>query len=121
MNWRVGAWYLCFNGQSKHRLRIIWSTMSQPYWPHGINAFVTGLSPKRALIGDHIKSEPAFRISDLRTTVSRSIFTSAKVFDRNAALATAMKLFWVKGYEATSVTDLTTASGIGPTSLYAAF
>jgi AcrR family transcriptional regulator len=32
-----------------------------------------------------------------------------------------MKLFWVKGYEATSITDLTTALGIGPTSLYAAF
>jgi len=44
-----------------------------------------------------------------------------RVFDRNAALETAMKLFWVKGYEATSVTDLTTALGIGPTSLYAAF
>lgn len=44
-----------------------------------------------------------------------------RVFDRNAALATAMKLFWVKGYEATSITDLTTALGIGPTSLYAAF
>jgi len=44
-----------------------------------------------------------------------------RVFDRNAALATAMKLFWVRGYEATSITDLTTALGIGPTSLYAAF
>lgn len=44
-----------------------------------------------------------------------------RVFDRNAALETAMKLFWVRGYEATSVTDLTTALGIGSTSLYAAF
>jgi AcrR family transcriptional regulator len=44
-----------------------------------------------------------------------------RVFDRNAALETAMKLFWVKGYEATSITDLTTALGIGSTSLYAAF
>jgi AcrR family transcriptional regulator len=44
-----------------------------------------------------------------------------RVFDRNAALETAMKLFWVRGYEATSITDLTTALGIGPTSLYAAF
>jgi AcrR family transcriptional regulator len=44
-----------------------------------------------------------------------------RVFDRNAALDKAMKLFWVKGYEATSITDLTTALGIGPTSLYAAF
>ncbi|NYE60613.1 AcrR family transcriptional regulator [Duganella sp. 1224] len=44
-----------------------------------------------------------------------------RVFDRNAALDTAMKLFWVKGYEATSIADLTSALGIGPTSLYAAF
>jgi AcrR family transcriptional regulator len=32
-----------------------------------------------------------------------------------------MKLFWIKGYEATSVADLTEAMGIGTTSLYAAF
>jgi AcrR family transcriptional regulator len=44
-----------------------------------------------------------------------------RVFDRNAALETAMKLFWVRGYEATSISDLTAALGIGPTSLYAAF
>jgi len=33
----------------------------------------------------------------------------------------AMQLFWIKGYEATSIADLTTALGVGPTSLYAAF
>lgn len=32
-----------------------------------------------------------------------------------------MKLFWTKGYEATSVADLTEAMGVGTTSLYAAF
>ena len=32
-----------------------------------------------------------------------------------------MKLFWRKGYEATSITDLTEALGIGVKSLYAAF
>jgi AcrR family transcriptional regulator len=32
-----------------------------------------------------------------------------------------MKLFWVKGYEATSIADLTEALGIGVKSLYAAF
>lgn len=44
-----------------------------------------------------------------------------RVFDRGLALETAMKLFWVKGFEATSISDLTAALGIGPTSLYAAF
>lgn len=32
-----------------------------------------------------------------------------------------MRLFWIKGYEATSIADLTNALGVGPTSLYAAF
>lgn len=32
-----------------------------------------------------------------------------------------MKLFWVKGYEATSIADLTQALGIGVKSLYAAY
>lgn len=44
-----------------------------------------------------------------------------RAFDRRAALAQAMRLFWIKGYEATSIADLTEAMGIGPTSLYAAF
>lgn len=32
-----------------------------------------------------------------------------------------MRLFWIKGYEATSIADLTDVMGVGPTSLYAAF
>jgi TetR/AcrR family transcriptional regulator, transcriptional repressor for nem operon len=42
-------------------------------------------------------------------------------FDTNAAVANAMDLFWAHGYEATSLTDLTEALGIGRGSLYAAF
>ncbi|WP_067708578.1 TetR/AcrR family transcriptional regulator [Nocardia yamanashiensis] len=42
-------------------------------------------------------------------------------FDREAALDLAVRLFWTKGYEATSISDLTTELGIGVRSLYGAF
>lgn len=42
-------------------------------------------------------------------------------FDREAALDTAMQLFWRHGYEGVSISDLTDAIGIAPPSLYAAF
>ena len=42
-------------------------------------------------------------------------------FDREAAVVTAMDLFWRYGYEGVSISDLTAAIGIAPPSLYAAF
>ncbi|MFC9893657.1 TetR/AcrR family transcriptional regulator [Nocardia sp. NPDC127579] len=42
-------------------------------------------------------------------------------FDRAEALDKAVRLFWTRGYEATSIGDLTAELGIGAPSLYAAF
>jgi AcrR family transcriptional regulator len=42
-------------------------------------------------------------------------------FDTEEAIAKAMRLFWRKGYEGTSVSDLTDELGINRPSLYAAF
>ena len=42
-------------------------------------------------------------------------------FDREQALHVAMQVFWNKGYEGTTMADLTTAIGVKAPSLYAAF
>ncbi len=42
-------------------------------------------------------------------------------FDRDAALARAMRVFWRQGYQAASLPDLLTDMGISRSSLYAAF
>lgn len=42
-------------------------------------------------------------------------------FDREAALDVALRLFWARGYEATSINDLISAMGINPPALYSAF
>lgn len=42
-------------------------------------------------------------------------------FDRDAALAAAITQFWRTGYEGTSISMLTSAMGVKPPSLYAAF
>jgi AcrR family transcriptional regulator len=42
-------------------------------------------------------------------------------FDRDAALEAAMLLFWERGFQGTSMADLTQAMGLNPSSIYAAF
>ncbi|MFF9766143.1 TetR/AcrR family transcriptional regulator [Streptomyces sp. NPDC053086] len=44
-----------------------------------------------------------------------------KEFDPEAALQSALELFWRRGYEATSMADLVAHLGIGKASLYATF
>ncbi len=44
-----------------------------------------------------------------------------RAFDRTQALELALHLFWAKGYEGTSLSDLTSTLGINAPSLYAAF
>ncbi|MFH8218583.1 TetR/AcrR family transcriptional regulator [Streptomyces sp. NPDC018057] len=44
-----------------------------------------------------------------------------KEFDPDAALRSALELFWRRGYEATSMADLVAHLGIGRASLYATF
>src|SRR4051812_3480675 len=44
-----------------------------------------------------------------------------RAFDRARALEQALTLFWERGYEGTSIADLTAVMGITPPSLYAAF
>jgi len=44
-----------------------------------------------------------------------------RCFDENDVLDAAMHVFWLKGYEGASISDLTEAMGINSPSLYAAF
>lgn len=44
-----------------------------------------------------------------------------KAFDRAAVLEKAMAVFWLQGYEATSMQDLVESMGINRASLYATF
>jgi len=44
-----------------------------------------------------------------------------RAFDAEAVLDKAMRLFWVRGFEATSMSDLVDATGLNRASLYAAF
>lgn len=57
----------------------------------------------------------------VRSDPSRSRRGRPRAFDVEAATASALRVLWRQGYDATSVNDLVEATGLSPSSLYGTF
>lgn len=64
--------------------------------------------------------EPYYRLAGMKQDSHASV-GRPREFDVEEALAAALKVFWRKGYDGASLTDLTEAMGVTRPSLYCAF